>query len=148
MNAANRKLGPDAPDSVQNAPEDAIAEGVVAAIKTLLSSLPPEQQKRARDQIFRAFPPENPPRAGQVLGTILKLVPRDRPFTIEEVKKSVESEGIQATAKAIYNALGYLLKKERIVRVGHGRYMVDGALLETTEDLGVGPPTRHEIDDT
>jgi hypothetical protein len=28
------------------------------------------------------------------------------------------------------------------------RYIVDGGLLETIEDLGVGPPTRHEIDDT
>lgn len=147
MNAANPKPQPRDADSALNAPDDAIAAGVVAAIKTLLTSLPPERQKRALDQIFKAFPPENP-RAGQVLGTILKLVPRDRPFTIEEVKKSVESEGISATAKAIYNALGYLRKKERIVRVGHGRYMVDGALIETTEDLGIGPPTRHEIDDT
>jgi len=85
--------------------------------------------RRYATEIFKAFPPDNPPRAGQVLGTILKLVPRDRPLTIEEVKKSVESEGIQATAKMIHNALGYLRKTERIVRVGHGRYMLDGALL-------------------
>lgn len=137
-----------APDSAQNAPEDAIADGVLDAIKTLISSLPAEQQKRAKAGFYKAFPPENQTRPGHVLGTILKLVPKDREFTIDEVKKRVESEGVQATAKAIHNALGYLRKKETIVRVGHGRYIVDGALFETTEDLGVGPPTRHEIDDT
>jgi hypothetical protein len=122
---------------------DAHAESVLAAFKALLAGLSPQQQERVR---ARLFPPTSPPpRAKQVLGTILKF---SREFTIEDVKKSVEAEGVQATAKAIYNALGYLARKQKITRVGHGRYIVDGALLETIEDLGVGPPTRHEIDDT
>jgi hypothetical protein len=125
---------------------DAHVESVLAAFKALLAGLSPEQQERVRAQLFP--PISSPPRATQVLGTILKFVPRDREFTIEEVKKSVAAEGVQATAKAIYNALGYLTRKQKISRVGHGRYIVDGALLETIEDLGVGPPTRHEIDDT
>jgi|SRR5665213_1251680 len=135
-------------DSAQNTLDDAHAESVVSAFKTLLAGLSPEQQERVRAEIHKSFPSNSAPRAGQVLGTILKLVPRDREFTIEDVKKGIESEGIPATAKAIYNALGYLTRKKEIKRVGHGRYIVDGAMLETIEDLGVGPPTRHEMDDT
>lgn len=135
-------------DPAQNTLDDAHAESVVTAFKALLSGLSPEQQERVRAEIYKSFPLNSAPRAGQVLGTILKLVPRDREFTIEDVKKGIESEGIPATAKAIYNALGYLTRKKEIKRVGHGRYILDGALLETIEDLGVGPPTRHEMDDT
>ncbi len=124
---------------------DAHAESIVNAVKALLAGLSPEQHERVRAKIF---PNNSSPRAGEVLGTILKLVPRDRPFTIDDVKKSVEAEGIQATAKAIYNSLGYLTRKHRITRIGHGRYMIEGAgELTTLEELDAGPPTRNMIDD-
>ena len=135
-------------DASQSAIDDARAESVIAAFKTLLDGLSPDLQERVRASLFESFPQNSTARPGQVLGTILKFVPRDRAFTIEEVKRKIEAEGIQATAKAIYNALGYLTRKRRIQRVGHGRYIVEGVLLETADDLGVGPPTRHEIDDT
>jgi hypothetical protein len=131
-------------DVPQDALDDAHAESVLIAFKALLAGLSAEQQERIRVALF---PSNSAPRAGQVLGTILKLVPRDRAFTIEEVKKSVEAEGVQATAKAIYNALGYLTRKKKITRVGHGRYMVDGVEIITTEELDAGPPTRDMIDD-
>lgn len=136
----------NAVDSVRNALDDAHAESVVTAFKALLAGLSPEKQERVRAEIFKSFPPTSAPRAGQVLGTILKLVPRDRPFTIEEVKKNVESEGVQATAKAIYNALGYLTRKEKIMRIGHGRYVVDGLLWVTSDELG-GAPSKDEEHD-
>jgi hypothetical protein len=136
------KNSPD--DSADNALDDAHAESVVSAVKALLAGLSPEQQERVRAQIF----PNNPSsRAGEVLGTILKLVPRDRPFTIEDVKKSVEAKGIQATAKAIYNSLGYLTRKHKLTRIGHGRYMFEGVEITTLEELDAGPPTRDMIDD-
>jgi hypothetical protein len=134
-------------DSAENVLDDAHAESIVTAVKALLAGLPPEQQERVRAELFKSTS-YAAPRAGQVLGTILKLVPRDRPFTIEDVKKSVEAEGIQATAKAIYNSLGYLTRKHRITRIGHGRYMIEGAgELTTLEELDAGPPTRNMIDD-
>jgi hypothetical protein len=133
-------------DQTPNALDDAHAESVVTALKALLAGLSPAQQERVRAELLKSSSFAIP-RAAQVLGTILKLVPRDRPFTIEEVKKSIEAEGIQATAKAIYNALGYLTRKQKIVRVGHGRYIVDGVEIITTEELDAGPPTRNMIDD-
>ena len=70
------------------------------------------------------------------------------PFTIDDVKKSIEAGGIQATAKAIYNSLGYLTRKHKITRIGHGRYMLEGAgELPALEELDAGPPTRLMIDD-
>jgi hypothetical protein len=132
--------------SVSDSPDDAHVESVVSAIKVLFSALSPEQQDHARAQLFPNSSP--PPRAGEVLGTILKLVRPGEQFTIDDVKKSVEAEGIQATAKAIYNSLGYLTRKHKITRIGHGRYMIDGAgELMTLDQLEAGPPTRDMIDD-
>ncbi|MBS0246194.1 MAG: hypothetical protein JSR61_06205 [Proteobacteria bacterium] len=135
-------------DPAPSGPDNSFAEGVVSAFMAMVDGLSPDLQERVRIELSKKFPSVSTPKPGQVLGTILKLVPRGREFTIDEVKKSVEAEGVQATAKAIYNALGYLTRKHKIVRVGHGRYVIDGALFETTEDLGGGPPSRHEIDDT
>jgi hypothetical protein len=137
----------DAEGPAQNALDDARAEDVVVAFKTLLSGLSPEIQERVRASLLKSFPPNTSQRPREVLATVLKLVPRDRAVTIEEVQKSVEAQGIQATAKVIANALGYLTRKKKIIRVGHGRYMVDGELVITSDNLG-GAPSRHEEDDT
>jgi hypothetical protein len=141
-------VGPieDAADASGNALDDAHAESVVTAFKALLAGLSPEQQERVRAALFKSFPQNSAPRAGQVLGTILKLVPRDRAFTIDEVKKSIEAEGIQATVKAIYNALGYLTRKHKIHRIGHGRYSIGGMPVVTSDELG-GEPSREEKHD-
>jgi hypothetical protein len=134
--------------TAQNALDDAHAESVVTAFKALLAGLSPEQQERVRADLYKSFPPNSAPRAGQVLGTILRLVPRDRPFTIEDVKKGIESEGVQATAKAIYNALGYLTRKEKITRIGHGKYIIDGLAWITSDELGGAPSKDEEYDAT
>lgn len=126
--------------------DEAVAESVVAAFNGLLASLSPEQQALVRAKITLPFPQNEAPRAGQVLGKILQFVPRDRSFTIDEVKQKIEADGIQATAKAIYNALGYLTRKKIITRIGHGRYMVDGQPVITSDDLG-GALSRIEEHD-
>jgi KaiC/GvpD/RAD55 family RecA-like ATPase len=131
----------------QDALDDARADGVVSAFRTLLSGLSPEIQERVRESLLNSFSQTSTARPREVLATVLRLVPRDRAITIEEVQKSVEAEGIQATAKVIANALGYLTRKKKIVRVGHGRYMVDNEMVITSDNLG-GAPSRHEEDDT
>jgi hypothetical protein len=126
--------------------DEALAERLVAAFDALLASLTPEQQELVRTKIAGSLPLNDAPRAGQVLGKILEFVPRDRPFTIIEVKQKIEADGIQATAKAIYNALGYLTRKKAITRVGHGRYMVGGQPVITSDDLGGAPSKDEEYD--
>jgi hypothetical protein len=53
--------------------DDEYADRVVTAFKTLLAGLSPEQQEPVRTQVF---PNNSTSRAGKVLGTILRLVPR------------------------------------------------------------------------
>ena len=135
----------DADETVQNALDDARAQEVVSAFQSIVRGLSPEIQERVRAILPKTFPANQRPR--EVLATILRLVPRDRAVSVEEVQKSAEAEGIQATAKVIANALGYLTRKKKIIRVGHGRYMVDGEMVVTSDNLG-GAPSRHEEDDT
>ena len=140
---AHNQLGKSPDDAL----DEAVAESVVAAFNGLLTSLSPEQQALVRAKIAVPHPQNEAPRAGQVLGKILQFVPRDRPFTVEEVKLKIEADGVQATAKTIYNALGYLTRKKIITRIGHGCYMVDGQPVISSDDFG-GAPSRIEEHDS
>ncbi len=80
-----------------------------------------------------------------MLGTIVRLLPDREEWTVADFKHEVASEGVEATTKEIYNALGYLTRKGHIRRVGYGRYLIDGGILITAEDLG-GEPGRYEDD--
>src|ERR1700680_250136 len=68
-----------------NALDDARAEGVVTAFKTLLSGLSPEIQERVRASLLKSFPSNSTQRPREVLAAVLKLIPRDRVVTIDEV---------------------------------------------------------------
>jgi hypothetical protein len=142
--APNSAPRQDAPDAVP----DERSEKIASVIRTLIAELPAGEQQRLYDELRKKLQPINTPQAGDVLGAIVRLFPMRREWTVEELKNDVREQGVSADPKQIYNALGYLKRKGKIQRVGHGRYMVDGALLETVEDLGIGPPTRHEIDET
>lgn len=127
---------------------DARAEKIASVVRTLIAELPEGEQQQLLDELRKKLHPISTPQAGDVLSAIVRLFPKRREWTVEDLKKDVRAQGVPAEDKKIYNALGYLTRKKKIQRVGHGRYMVEGGLLETIEDLGVGPPTRHEIDDT
>jgi len=66
-------------------------------------------------------------------------MPRNAEFTVEDAKKEVASQGVEATPKQIFNAIGYLARKGHIRRRGYGRYLVGGAELTATDDLGLEP---------
>jgi hypothetical protein len=142
--ASNSAVRQDPPDAVA----DERAEKIASVVRTLIAELPEDEQQRLLDELRKKLHPISAPQAGDVLSAIVRLFPKRREWTVDELKKDVRAQGVRAEDKNIYNALGYLTRKKKIQRVGHGRYMVDGGLLETIEDLGVGPPTRHEIDDT
>ena len=91
---------------------------IVDAIKLLVSSLPPNDRERVLREIMAAIRPFPTPRAGQVLGTIVDLLPRRPQWTVEDVKQEVASEGIPATPKEIHKALGYLTRTRHIRRIG------------------------------
>jgi hypothetical protein len=103
----------------------------IGAIKQILQMLPPEDQEAALREITRAIRPIPAPRAGEVLGAIVRLLPRRREWSVEDIKREIAAKGIGATHKQIYNSLGYLARKGRIRRIGYGVYLVGGHLWET-----------------
>lgn len=111
----------------------------------LLSALSVPEQQRILQEVMNTLSPAATPRAGKVLGTIVRLLPHRSEWTVTDVRQEVESEGVEATTKEIYNALGYLTRKRRIKRIGYGRYLIDGAGIVTADDLG-GEPGRYEDD--
>jgi hypothetical protein len=136
------------PDTNSSGPLDARAQSIATTIKVLFNELPLPDQERVFAQLAEILRPIPAPRAGDVLGAVVYLLPKRSEWRVQELKKQIDDYGIEASAKEIYNALGYLTRKGKIKRIGHGLYSVDGAVMATMDDLGVGPPTRHEIDDT
>ena len=73
------------------------------------------------------------------------MLPSKSEWTVGEIKQDVAAAGIKATAKEIYNALGYLRRRGHVERRGYGRYTVAGVGIVTSDDLG-GEPARDECD--
>jgi hypothetical protein len=121
-------------------------EAMFAAIRQLLAPMTPTEKAEFIKDLARENGIESL-RSGPVLATVLRLIPKNQEFSAEEIRRGVDAAGVEATAKAVLNALNYLQKKQRIQRVGHGRYIVDGNFVVDPGELG-GAPSRHEIDDT
>jgi predicted transcriptional regulator of viral defense system len=113
------------------------------AVKLLLNTLPLEDQRRVLDLLKAAIQPIATPRAGEVLGEIVRWIPRDSIWTVDEAKQGISEKGVSASPKEVYNALAYLTRKGHVRRIGYGRYIVDGAEVVTSDDLGV-EPARYE----
>ena len=124
---------------------DPQSETIGEAVKKLFGALPKLEQQRILNELTATLEPFAFPRAGEVLGAIVRLLPQKQNWSVADVKAEVAATGIQAEPKEIYNALGYLTRKGRVRRVGYGRYLVDGALLVTADEIG-GEPGRYEDD--
>jgi len=123
------------------------AKKLASAVRTLISELPEEEQRRLLDELRRKLHPISTPQAGDVLRTIAMLFPRRREWTVDDLKRDVHAQGVSAEPKEIYNALGYLTRKRKIQRIGYGRYIVEGVAFQASDDFG-GAPSWPEIDDT
>ncbi len=127
---------------------DPRTESVLVAIKTLIGGLPPDERERILTKLTKAFRPIPQPRAGatDLLGEVIRLLPEQRSWRVEDVRRRIGERGIEAEPKAVYNALGYLKRKGWIQHDGYGRYTVEGIHFVTSDDVG-GMPSRSEIDD-
>jgi len=122
---------------------DLRVEQTLALVRTLLGSLPQQDQERFYREIAEKVRPLAPSRAGDVLGTIVQLLPQRKNWTVAELKQHIDKQGVSASPKEVYNAIGYLARTGRVTRVGYGRYVVDGAEIATSDDFG-GVTTRNE----
>ncbi len=124
-------------------PDDQGFDALMGGIKAFVSLLSLDQQDRLLREVTEMIRPIPTTRAGEVLDMIARLLPERRDWTVSDVKQSVLKEGVNASSKEIYNALGYLNRKGHIRRVGYGRYVVDGVEVVTADDLG-GENSRNE----
>jgi hypothetical protein len=134
---------PEPNSSSDGDPPDARTAQTLALINTLIDSLP----EQIRDRLKREFADElrsaDAPRAGEVLGTIIRLLPKKKDWSVAELKQQVDDRGVEATDKEIYNAIGYLARKGQMRRIGYGRYYYNGVVVEGPDDFG-GESARHE----
>jgi hypothetical protein len=54
-----------------------------------------------------------------------------REFTPPDIERSLESQGIHANPKRIYNTLNYLAAEGRLIRSGRGRYIASPSIATT-----------------
>jgi hypothetical protein len=125
-----------------SAPDPRIAE-LRATIKRMIGWLPPDHREDFLRELGVPDRSTAHPKAGDVLATIIHLLPTQKNWTVAELKQKISDSGLEARPKEIYNALGYLARHDRITRIGYGQYLVDGMPVITADDLG-GPNTRHE----
>ena len=132
----------ESPSVASDDPRDA---KIFDAIKLLLGTLSLNEQRRVLLELTQEAQPIAAPRAGEVLGKIVRWIPRDSPWTVEEAKRGIAVQGVSASPKAIYNAIAYLTRKGHVRRIGYGRYVINGVALTTAHDLGL-EPSRDEDD--
>ncbi len=133
-------------NSRPDADADQRAEKLVEIIKTAFSALSEREQESVARELAAIIRPIAAPLAGEVLGTIIRLLPTRRTWTVEALKEQIAAKQIGASPKEIYNALGYLTRKRRITRVGYGRYVVGGIPFETADDFGGEPSSTEKMD--
>lgn len=111
-------------------------KAIATAIDALIEGLSPAAKEDVLRQVTEKLRPIPVPQAGDVLGVVVQLIPRDRQWTIAELKRSIEQSGSDISAKEIHNAVGYLTRKRHIQRLGYGRYIIDGIPVVSTDELG------------
>jgi hypothetical protein len=128
---------------------EARAAELARAIQVMLDRLPLAEKETVIRLLSESVrPPEPGSKAGDVLGVIIRLLPRSKRWTVEELKKGIEQHGVKATDKQVFNAVGYLARKGRIQRIGYGKYVVGGIPVVTIDDLGGQPSiTEGDLDD-
>src|SRR4051794_35920181 len=83
---------------------DPRSESIAATIKVLFGELPVDQQQNLLTELTEILRPIPAPKAGDVLGAIIRFLPRKREWTVDDVKRNVDATGVSASPKEIYNA--------------------------------------------
>lgn len=132
---------PDTTDSEHRARIEKIARGIADSTFEALSD---DDRQAVLDELIEIVRPIPAPRAGEVLDAIVKLLPRRKDWSVQDLKDGVSERGVSADPKEVYNAIGYLKRKGHMRRIGYGRYVVDdGTVIVASDDLG-GASAPHE----
>jgi hypothetical protein len=132
---------PSQDDAERSARIEKIARGLANSI---FESLSDDDRLDVLDRLNEILRPIPTPRAGEVLDAIVRLLPRRRDWTVQRLREEVADKGVSANPKEVYNAVGYLVRKGHMHRIGYGRYLVDGGtVLVASDDFG-GPTASQE----
>lgn len=130
-------------DTAKKAADAQAPSAVLDAVRTLVGTLSVQDKNRLLEELTEIIRPMSAPRAGEVLGTLIRLLPERREWTVDQIKSKVAESGVSAAPKEIYNAISYLARKGQMQRVAYGRYMLNGMEVVTSDDYG-GQTTRNE----
>lgn len=141
-------IQPDMRDVPAPSITDPKTEAIISAILMLVNGLSEVEKASVLRQLIDKLRPVALPRAGDVLSAVIDLLPKERSWTVREVKERVEAQDAKISDKEIYNAIGYLARKQHIERLGYGRYRIAGIVVHSTDDLGGQPSiTESDLDD-
>lgn len=113
------------------------AAAIADAIWGLFNKLSPQDRDALVSQLLKAARPLIPAsRAGDVLATVAKFLPKRRDWTAEQIRQEVSAAGITASSRDVFNAIGYLVKKGLVERKGAGRYLLAGSIGIESADGG------------
>jgi hypothetical protein len=117
--------------------EDRRFDQTIALARTLIESLPPDQREPFLLELIRKVRASaTGPRAGEVLNTIVQMLPERKQWRAAEVKQIIDERGLVASSKEVYNALHYLARRGSLRRISYGVYEFNGMLLTTSDDFG------------
>jgi len=133
------------PPSEQDAGRRARIEKIALGIlNSTFETLSEEDRQDVLDKLIELLRPIPTPRAGDVLGAIVKVLPRRKDWTVQDLREEVADKGVSANPKEVYNAIGYLVRKGHMRRIAYGRYMVEGGgVVVASYDFG-GPTASQE----
>lgn len=134
---------PQPPKREQAEPSSPEAAKLLEAIWALVPLLPVEDQQRLADDIVKAVRPIPAFRSGDVLNSVVRFLPKRSQWTAKAIREEVAASGVQATSREVFNAIGYLIRKGRVKRMGSGQYLVDGVGFTTADNFGL-PLTKDE----
>lgn len=117
-------------------------EQTMQAVRLLVGSLSAEKRAILARELAQSELDHEPGPSG-VLATIIKFLPRGQTVTAADLRREIADRGVEAEPKEVYNAIGYLARTGKLVRVGYGRYLVNGIEITTPDNLG-GEFARNE----
>ncbi|WP_315729005.1 hypothetical protein [Bradyrhizobium sp. SZCCHNS2015] len=128
-------------DAARRARIEKIALGI---LNSTFEALSEDDRQDVLDKLTELLRPIPAPRAGDVLGAIVKVLPLRKQWTVQHLREEVAEKGVSANPKEVYNAIGYLVRKGHMRRIGYGRYLVDGGgVVVASDDFG-GPTASQE----
>lgn len=95
-----------------------------AGVIQIVRAMPLADRQMLLGEMVKAFQIIPATRAGDVLSTVVRVLPKQQIWTAQQIKDEVAAAGIKARSRDIFNAIGYLRRKGNIERVGQGEYRI------------------------